>query len=98
MSDKNPPCPKCGHRMKKNGVHSDGRQKWRCTSCGSSQVSDPKPEGRPRIYPKKIEISEPKRIGRPTIYPGRKLTNAENCLRYQRKKTMLALKEKFGNG
>ena len=97
MSDKkNPPCPKCGHRMKKNGVHS-GRQKWRCTPCGASQTSDPRPEGRPRIHPKKIETSEPDRVGRPTIYPGRNLTDAESYLRHKKKKAMLALKEKFGD-
>ena len=99
MSDKkNPPCPKCGYRMKKNGVPADGRQKWRCTPCGASQTSDPNPVGRPRIHPKKIETSEPNRVGRPTIYQGRNLTDAESYLRHKKKKAMLALKEKFGNG
>jgi DNA-directed RNA polymerase subunit RPC12/RpoP len=92
---KNPPCPKCGHKMKKNGVHSDGRQKWRCTPCGASQISNPKPEGRPRIH-EKITTSDPKPVGRPRIYPGRNLTDAESYLRHKKKKAMLALRAKFG--
>ncbi|ADZ31614.1 Lar-like restriction alleviation protein [Planktothrix phage PaV-LD] len=96
MSDKkNPPCPKCGHKMKKNGVRPDGRQKWRCSPCGASQTSDPKPVGRPRIHPKKT--SDPKPMGRPSIFPGRKLTDAESYLRHKKKKAMLALKAKFGD-
>ena len=91
-TEKHLSCPKCGHRMKKNGVH-DGRQKWRCTPCGASQTSDPKPVGRPRIHPK----TDPKPMGRPSIFPGRKLTDAESYLRHKKKKAMLALKAKFGD-
>jgi hypothetical protein len=90
-TEKHLSCPKCGHRMKKNGVRPDGRQKWRCTPCGASQTSDPKPVGRPRIHPK----TDPKPIGRPSIFPGRKLTDAESYLRHKKKKAMLALKAKF---
>lgn len=34
----NPRCTLCGAKMRKNGTTSSGRQRWRCTACGSSNV------------------------------------------------------------
>ena len=31
-------CASCGHKMKKNGTTSAGRQRWRCPKCGASQT------------------------------------------------------------
>jgi len=31
-------CPSCGSRMKRNGKTSSGAQRWRCKSCGASDV------------------------------------------------------------
>ncbi len=31
-------CPACGSKMKRNGKTSAGRQRWRCTVCGSSST------------------------------------------------------------
>lgn len=34
----NPKCTLCGAKMRRNGSTSSGRQRWRCTVCGSSSV------------------------------------------------------------
>lgn len=34
----NPRCELCGRTMRKNGTTSSGRQRWRCSQCGSSSV------------------------------------------------------------
>ena len=34
----NPKCALCGAKMRRNGSTSSGRQRWRCTVCGSSSV------------------------------------------------------------
>ena len=31
-------CPSCGSQMKRNGKTSSGAQRWRCRSCGASDV------------------------------------------------------------
>jgi transposase-like protein len=43
-------CLKCQIPLKKNGMASGNRQKWRCRDCGFSFTENPQLGGRPRIF------------------------------------------------